>query len=55
MNIDDIEKNSNKFTGKIYFDYDISKLNWFNIGFYYLFSIMKTYKKYFLKLKYFLT
>ena len=32
MNIDDIEKNSNKFTGKIYFDYDISKLNWFNIG-----------------------
>ena len=32
MNIGDIEKNSNKFTGKIYFDYDISKLNWFNIG-----------------------
>ena len=32
MNIDDIEKYSNKFTGKIYFDYDISKLNWFNIG-----------------------
>ena len=32
MNIDDIEKNSNKFTGKLYFDYDISKLNWFNIG-----------------------
>lgn len=32
MNIGDIEKNSNKFTGKIYFDHDISKLNWFNIG-----------------------
>ena len=32
MNIDDIEKNSKKFIGKIYFDYDISKLNWFNIG-----------------------
>ena len=32
MIISDIEKNSNKFTGKIYFDYDISKLNWFNIG-----------------------
>ena len=32
MNIKDIEKNSDNFTGKIYFDYDISKLNWFNIG-----------------------
>ncbi len=32
MNISDIEKNSDKFTGKIYFDYDVSKLNWFNIG-----------------------
>ena len=32
MNISDIEKNSDKFTGKVYFDYDVSKLNWFNIG-----------------------
>ena len=32
MNTSDIEKNSDKFTGKIYFDYDVSKLNWFNIG-----------------------
>ena len=32
MNINDIEKNSDKFTGKIYFDYDVNKLNWFNIG-----------------------
>ena len=32
MNIKDIEKNSDNFTGKIYFDYDVSKLNWFNIG-----------------------
>ena len=32
MNISDIEKNSDKFHGKIYFDYDVSKLNWFNIG-----------------------
>ena len=32
MIISDIEKNRNKFTGKIYFDYNINKLNWFNIG-----------------------
>ncbi len=32
MNINDIKKNSGNFNGKIYFDYDISKLNWFNIG-----------------------
>ena len=31
MNISDLEKNKN-FIGKIYFDYNIKNLNWFNIG-----------------------
>ena len=32
MNIDDFKKNLEKFKGKIYFDHNLSKLNWFNIG-----------------------
>ena len=32
MEIEDLKKNKDKFKGKIYFDYDIRKLNWFNIG-----------------------
>ena len=32
MNIEDFKKNLEKFKGKIYFDYNLSKLNWFNIG-----------------------
>ena len=32
MDVDDLKKNKDKFQGKIYFDYDIRKLNWFNIG-----------------------
>ena len=32
MDIEDLKKNKDKFQGKIYFDYDIRKLNWFNIG-----------------------
>ena len=32
MDVDDLKKNKEKFQGKIYFDYDIRKLNWFNIG-----------------------
>ena len=32
MEIEDLKKNKEKFQGKIYFDYDIRKLNWFNIG-----------------------
>ena len=32
MNIEDIEIFSNKIIGKLYFDYDLKKVNWFNIG-----------------------
>tara|TARA_B100000579_G_C22828630_1_gene854658 strand:- start:62 stop:970 length:909 start_codon:yes stop_codon:yes gene_type:complete len=32
MNIEDIEIFSNKISGKLYFDYDLKKTNWFNIG-----------------------
>ena len=32
MNIKDIEIFSNKISGKFYFDYDLKKTNWFNIG-----------------------
>ncbi len=32
MNIKDIEKFSHKNNGKIYFNYDLKKTNWFNIG-----------------------
>ena len=32
MNIEDFKKNLEKFKGKIYFDHNLSKLNWFNIG-----------------------
>ena len=32
MNIKDIEKFSNKTHGKLFFDYDLKKINWFNIG-----------------------
>ena len=32
MIISDIEKFANNIKGKIFFDYDIKKLNWFNIG-----------------------
>ena len=32
MNIEDLKKNLEKFKGKIYFDHNLSKLNWFNIG-----------------------
>ena len=32
MNIEDLKKNSQKFQGKIYFDHNLNKLNWFNIG-----------------------
>jgi len=32
MNIKDIETFSKKIDGKIYFDYDLKKTNWFNIG-----------------------
>ena len=32
MNLKDIEDYSKKIKGKIKFDYDISNLNWFNIG-----------------------
>ena len=32
MNIEDFKKNLEKFEGKIYFDHNLSKLNWFNIG-----------------------
>ena len=32
MEIEDLKKNKEKFQGKIYFDYDIRNLNWFNIG-----------------------
>ena len=32
MNISDILEFSKKITGKIYFDYNLKKTNWFNIG-----------------------
>ena len=32
MNIDDIEKYSKNSNGKIFFDYELKKTNWFNIG-----------------------
>ena len=32
MKIEDIEDYSKNINGKIEFDYDISNLNWFNIG-----------------------
>ena len=32
MHIKDIEKNINNFDNKIFFDYDLKKTNWFNIG-----------------------
>ena len=32
MNIEDFKQNLEKFKGKIYFDHNLSKLNWFNIG-----------------------
>ena len=32
MDVEDLKKNKEKFQGKIYFDYNIRKLNWFNIG-----------------------
>ena len=32
MNISDIEKLSSNFEGDIFFNYDLKKLNWFNIG-----------------------
>tara|TARA_B100000401_G_C52796506_1_gene716171 strand:+ start:104 stop:1012 length:909 start_codon:yes stop_codon:yes gene_type:complete len=32
MNIEDLKINQKNFKGKIYFDYNLSKLNWFNIG-----------------------
>ena len=32
MIISDLEKYANNLTGDIYFDFDIKKLNWFNIG-----------------------
>ena len=32
MNIKNFEKKFKNFNGKIYFNYSIKKLNWFNIG-----------------------
>ena len=32
MNIEEIRKFSNEINSKIYFDYDLKKSNWFNIG-----------------------
>ena len=32
MNIDDIEKFSKNINGKILFNYELKKTNWFNIG-----------------------
>jgi len=32
MNIEDIEIFSYKISGKLFFDYDLKKTNWFNIG-----------------------
>ena len=32
MNIKDIEIFSKKTSGKLFFDYDLKKTNWFNIG-----------------------
>ena len=32
MNIDDIEKYSIDLKGKFFFDYELKKTNWFNIG-----------------------
>ena len=32
MNIEDIEKYSQKKTNQLFFDYEIKKNNWFNIG-----------------------
>ena len=32
MNIGDIEKYSNNLNSKFFFDYELKKTNWFNIG-----------------------
>ena len=32
MNTEDLKENLEKFKGKVYFDHNLSKLNWFNIG-----------------------
>jgi UDP-N-acetylmuramate dehydrogenase len=32
MQVEELRKFSNKINSKIYFDYDLKKSNWFNIG-----------------------